>query len=244
MRACHFLSLPFPEPAVFLFWKGIQIAAEKQWTPIQTTEPTKKKMMTTTPTTASHSSTQSVEMMMMMDTCTAPPPSSMGVEDMMMSNTTTARLLDGALGDMVAVSTPRSAADGAEEGAWQTVRRMASSYTQEDLNLWWSVDAGYLLMDEEKKKAAAVVGVVSVEEGDNDNCGNSVPATFSTQPESSISPDLDSQIEAWASAEPFTAPQPALMTSALREMLEFANQEYSNTCGGTLDGGTLGFRVR
>ena len=242
MRACRFLSLPFPEPAVFLFWKGIQIAAEKQWTPIQTTEPsTKKKMMTTT--TASDSRTQSVDMMMMMDT----PPSSMmgGVEDdMMMSNTTTARLLDGALGDMVAVSTPRSAADGAEEGAWQTVRRMASSYTQEDLNLWWSVDAGYLLMDEEKKKAAAVVGVVSVEEGDNDNCGNSVPATFSTQPESSISPDLDSQIEAWASAEPFTAPQPALMTSALREMLEFANQEYSNTCGGTLDGRTLGFRVR
>jgi hypothetical protein len=45
---------------------------------------------------------------------------------------------------------------------------MASSYTQEDLNLWWSVDAGYLLIDEEKKKAAAV-GVVSVEEGDNDN---------------------------------------------------------------------------
>jgi hypothetical protein len=161
------VSLPFPEPAVFLFWQGIQIAAEKQWTPIQTTEPTKKKMMTTTatttPTTASHSRTQSVEMMMMMDTCTAPPPSSVLVEDMMMSTTTTTRLLDGALGDMVAVSTPRSAAhaDGAEEGAWQTVRRMASSYTQEDLNLWWSVDAGYLLIDEEKKKAAAV-GVVSV----------------------------------------------------------------------------------
>ena len=95
---------------------------------------------------------------------------------MMMSNTTTARLLDGALGDMVAVSTPRSATDGAEEGAsWRTVRRMAS-YTQEDLNLWWSVDAGYLLIDEEKKKAApapvvAVVGAVSAEEeeGDNDN---------------------------------------------------------------------------
>ena len=95
----------------------------------------------------------------------------------MMSNTTTARLLDGALGDMVAVSTPRSATDGAEEGAsWRTVRRMASSYTQEDLNLWWSVDAGYLLIDEEKKKAApapvvAVVGAVSAEEeeGDNDN---------------------------------------------------------------------------
>jgi hypothetical protein len=71
-----------------------------------------------------------------------------------------------ALGDMVAVSTPRSAAhnDGAEEGVWQTVRRVAS-YTQEDLNLWWSVDAGYLLIDEEtkkEKKAAAVV--VSVEE--------------------------------------------------------------------------------
>lgn len=94
---------------------------------------------------------------------------------MMMSNTTTARLLDGALGDMVAVSTPRSATDGAEEGAsWRTVRRMASSYTQEDLNLWWSVDAGYLLIDEEKKKAApapVVVGAVSAEEeeGDNDN---------------------------------------------------------------------------
>jgi hypothetical protein len=97
---------------------------------------------------------------------------------MMMSNTTTARLLDGALGDMVAVSTPRSATDGAEEGAsWWTVRRMASSYTQEDLNLWWSVDAGYLLIDEEKKKAApapvvvAAVGAVSAEEeeGDNDN---------------------------------------------------------------------------
>ena len=96
---------------------------------------------------------------------------------MMMSNTTTARLLDGALGDMVAVSTPRSATDGAEEGAsWRTVRRMASSsYTQEDLNLWWSVDAGYLLIDEEMKKAApapvVVVGAVSAEEeeGDNDN---------------------------------------------------------------------------
>jgi hypothetical protein len=51
---------------------------------------------------------------------------------------------------------------------------MASSYTQEDLNLWWSVDAGYLLIDEEKKKAApapVVVGAVSAEEeeGDNDN---------------------------------------------------------------------------
>ena len=132
--------------------------------------------MTATASPASDSRTQSVDMMMMMDTsCTTPPPplSSMmgGVEDdMMMSNTTTtARLLDGALGDMVAVSTPRSATDGAEEGAsWRTVRRMASSYTQEDLNLWWSVDAGYLLIDEEKKKAAAV-GVVSVEEGDNDN---------------------------------------------------------------------------
>jgi hypothetical protein len=71
---------------------------------------------------------------------------------------------------MVAVSTPRSAAhnDGAEEGAWQTVKRMVS-YTQEDLNLWWSVDAGYLLIDEEaknEKKAATVV--VSVEK-DNDN---------------------------------------------------------------------------
>ena len=99
---------------------------------------------------------------------------------MMMSNTTTARLLDGALGDMVAVSTPRSATDGAEEGAsWRTVRRMASSYTQEDLNLWWSVDAGYLLIDEEMKKAApapvvvvAVVGAVSAEEEEGDNNDN------------------------------------------------------------------------
>ena len=131
-------------------------------------------MTATTASPASDSRTQSVDMMMMMDT----PPSSMmgGVEDdMMMSNTTTttARLLDGALGDMVAVSTPRSATDGAEEGAsWRTVRRMASSYTQEDLNLWWSVDAGYLLIDEEKKKAApapvVVVGAVSAEEEDKE----------------------------------------------------------------------------
>ena len=75
--------------------------------------------MTATASPASDSRTQSVDMMMMMDTsCTAPPPPSsmMGVEDMMMmsntTTTTTARLLDGALGDMVAVSTPRTAADG------------------------------------------------------------------------------------------------------------------------------------
>ena len=38
---------------------------------------------------------------------------------------TTALLLDGALSDMVPVSTPRTAADG-EEGVWQTVRRVKS----------------------------------------------------------------------------------------------------------------------
>jgi hypothetical protein len=68
-------------------------------------------------------------------------------------------------------------------------------------------------------------------------CGNPVPASFSTQ--SSILPDLDSQIEAWASAEPFTAPPPARMTSALREVLDFANQEYCNACGGNACGGIL-----
>jgi hypothetical protein len=61
---------------------------------------------------------------------------------------------------MVAVSTPRTAADG-EEGVWQTVRR-AESHSQDDLNLWWSVDAGYLLDDDVKKKAVVVTG--SVEE--------------------------------------------------------------------------------
>jgi hypothetical protein len=71
-------------------------------------------------------------------------------------------LLDGALGDMVAVSTPRTGLDTAdgEEGVWQTVRR-AESHAQDDLNLWWSVDAGYLL-DDVKKKAVIVTG--SVEE--------------------------------------------------------------------------------
>ena len=58
------------------------------------------------------------------------------VEEMM----TTALLLDGALGDMVAVSTPRTGLDTAdgEEGVWQTVRR-AESHPQDDLNLWWLV---------------------------------------------------------------------------------------------------------
>ncbi len=64
--------------------------------------------------------------------------------------------------------------------------------------------------------------------------GNPVSTSFSTQ--SSSLPALDSQIEAWASAEPFTAPPPALMTSALREVLDLANKEYSNACGGILDG--------
>jgi hypothetical protein len=114
--------------------------------------------MTTTATT-SHSRTQSVEeetaahycySTMMMDSAR---PASSSVDEMM----TTVLLFDGALGDMVAVSTPRTAADG-EEGVWQTVRRV-ESHPQDDLNLWWSVDAGYLLDDDVKKKAA-----VSVEE--------------------------------------------------------------------------------
>jgi hypothetical protein len=60
-------------------------------------------MMTTT--TASHSLTQSVEMMMM-DPST-PPRTASSVDEMLMA---TARLLDGALGDMVAVSTQHTAA--------------------------------------------------------------------------------------------------------------------------------------
>jgi hypothetical protein len=91
---------------------------------------------------------------MMMDTAPPRTTSSSSVDEMM----TTARMLDGALGDMVAVSTPRTAADG-EEGVWQTVRRV-ESHPQDDLNLWWSVDAGYLLLDEDvKEKKAAVVSV-------------------------------------------------------------------------------------
>jgi hypothetical protein len=92
---------------------------------------------------------------MMMDTART---ASSSVDEMM----TTALLLDGALSDMVAVSTPRTvtAADG-EEGVSQTVRR-AESHSQDDLNLWWSVDAGYLLDADVKKKAVVVMG--SVEE--------------------------------------------------------------------------------
>jgi hypothetical protein len=82
------------------------------------------------------------------------------VEEMM----TTALLLDGALGDMVAVSTPRTGIDTAdgEEGVWQTVWR-AESHPQDDLNLWWSVDADYLL-DDVKKKAVVTVSVEDKEE--------------------------------------------------------------------------------
>jgi hypothetical protein len=78
---------------------------------------------------------------MMMDTAPLHTTSSSSSVDKMM---TTERLLDCALGDMVAVSTPRTAADG-EEGVWQTVRRV-ESHPQDNLNLWWSVDAGYLLL--------------------------------------------------------------------------------------------------
>jgi hypothetical protein len=83
------------------------------------------------------------------------------VEEMMM----TVFLLDGALGDMVAVSTQRTGLDTAdgEEGVWQTVRR-AESHLQDNINLWWSVDADYLLDDDVKKKAVVVV-TGSVEEG-------------------------------------------------------------------------------
>ena len=84
---------------------------------------------------------------MMMDT--APRTASSSVDEMM----TTVLLLDGALGDMVAVSTPRTAADG-DEGVWQTVRRV-ESHPQDDLNLWWSVDAGYLLDDDVGHLSAA-----------------------------------------------------------------------------------------
>ena len=73
---------------------------------------------------------------------------------------TTALLLDGALGDMVAVSTPRTAADG-EEGVWQTVRRV-ESHPQDDLNLWWSVDAGYLLLSSTGSSMYKIVGAVAV----------------------------------------------------------------------------------
>jgi hypothetical protein len=141
--------------------------------------------MTTTTSTAaaSHSRTQSVEeeaaayyysTMMMMDTTTTPRSSRTAsqassrpsVDELM--TMTTARLLDGVLGDMVAVSTPRTAAGG-EGGVWQTVRRV-ESYPQDDLNLWWSVDAGYLLLDEDvkEKKAAVVVVAVSAEEEDKE----------------------------------------------------------------------------
>jgi hypothetical protein len=76
---------------------------------------------------------------------------------------TTALLLDGALGGMVAVSTPRTGLDTAgEEGMWQTVRR-AESHPQDDLNLWWSVDADYLL-DDVKKKAVVTISVEDKEE--------------------------------------------------------------------------------
>ena len=63
---------------------------------------------------------------------------------------------------------------------------------------------------------------------------NPVPTSFS--PQSSLQPDYDSQMQAWASEEPFMAPPPARMTAVLKEVLHSANQEHSNACGGTLDG--------
>jgi hypothetical protein len=102
---------------------------------------------------------------MMMDTAPLHTTSSSSSVDKMM---TTERLLDCALGDMVAVSTPRTAADG-EEGVWQTVRRV-ESHPQDNLNLWWSVDAGYLLLDEDvKEKKAAVVSVEATTQRTEDN---------------------------------------------------------------------------
>ena len=48
--------------------------------------------------------------------------------------------------------------------------RRVESYPQDDLNLWWSVDAGYLLLDEDvkEKKAAVAVVAVSAEEEDKE----------------------------------------------------------------------------
>jgi hypothetical protein len=53
---------------------------------------------------------------------------------------TTVLLLDGALGDTVAVSTPSTGIDASCEGGWRTVTR-ADSHHHHDLNLWRSVDA-------------------------------------------------------------------------------------------------------
>ena len=63
---------------------------------------------------------------------------------------------------------------------------------------------------------------------------NPVPTSFS--PQSSLQPDYESQMQTWASGEPFTAPPPARMIAVLKEVLNSANQEHSNACGGTLDG--------
>jgi hypothetical protein len=112
----------------------------------------------TTITTTSHSRTQSVEeaayyygaldgLMLndnTMDSFSSSHPAPVSVdekeaeeEEMM----TTALLLDGALGDMVAVSTPRTGLDAAGEGVWRTFTRTNSHHHHHDLNLWWSVDA-------------------------------------------------------------------------------------------------------
>jgi hypothetical protein len=117
---------------------------------------TKKKITTTTAaaatdTTTGHSRTQSVEeaayygalygLMLNMDSSQPllpPHPAPVLVdeevkeaeeEEMM----TIALLLDGALCDMVTVSTPRTGLDAAGEGVWQTVTRADSHH---DLNLW------------------------------------------------------------------------------------------------------------
>jgi hypothetical protein len=107
-------------------------------------------LTTTTTTTTSHSRTQSVEEAayyygaldgLMLNKSTMDAPVSVDEKEEMM---TTALLLDAALGDMVAVSTPRTGLDAAgEEGVRRSVTR-AESHPHDDLNLWWSADADYV----------------------------------------------------------------------------------------------------
>jgi hypothetical protein len=139
--------VPSREPAVVRFWKGIKIAGERQWTSIQTpdtsttTTETKKKMTTTTATNTSHSHTQWAEdeaayyygtlngLMLNMDLQPLPPhPALVSADEVKEAEEemTTALLFDGTLGDMVAVSTPRTACaglDAAGEGVWRTLTR-------------------------------------------------------------------------------------------------------------------------
>jgi hypothetical protein len=75
-------------------------------------------------------------------------PASSSVDEMM----TTALLLDGALGDMVDVSTPRTVADG-EEGVWQTVRR-GESHPQEQGGAGGARDSGAVARVPAARRAA------------------------------------------------------------------------------------------